>query len=477
MMLTKKAIIFIIFILLIIPQSTFAQSHTQGDMNDVFEYLKGLHVSGVNEGQLSSDAINGMIRALGDPYTDFFTKQEWTNFQGSLNQSYVGVGMRLGEDQKGIYVVEVFPGSPAQSQAILRGDYIIAVNGKSTTNLSVSELIALIVGPEGTNVLITIQRLNQTLIKQLTRQQIQIPIITSKWFTDGIGYIKLSGFSENADAQFKSALEAHKNKGAKGLIIDLRGNPGGFLHITTNIAKNFIEDGILINTSNRNQVNSPIKIENGDSVSFPVVVLVDRDSASASEILAGALQDYELATIIGTPTFGKGSVQSLITFATGSVLKVTTEEYFTPKFHPVNQKGITPDIIVQGTAVQMLTALHTLGVHDLQVSASDKAMSINGVSVMDSFQFIIENNKVYIHSRVLAALIDGLVKWNGPQQAVKITKGMNKVVFLTASQHVKLKAGTSFIELDYFKTFFPNFNWSFVNGEVQMSYKTGNTIK
>lgn len=467
----------ILISILMLPASAIAETNESNDMNEVYKLLKGYHVSGVNEIQLSDNAIDGMIEALGDPYTDYFSKEEWNRYQGSINQNYVGVGMRLGEDQEGFYVVEVFPDSPAEFGGILRGDYIIGVEGKALDELIMTELIESIVGPEGTTVKITVKRLNESIELELTRQRIQIPVVTSKWFTEGVGYINLSGFSNTADKKFAEAMTTMKNNGAKGLIIDMRGNPGGYLHIATNIAEEFMEKGILINTMDRNHINNPIVISNGKSVEVPVVVLVDRDSASASEIIAGALQDHGLATIIGTRTYGKGSVQRLLTLSSGSVLKVTVEEYLTPKLNPVNGVGIKPDVEALGPAAQMLTALHNLGLHDIQIKANNRSMTLNQVSVMDTFDFVQENGKVYVHSRVLAALIDGQISWNGKEQAIEITQGNSKGTFLVSSDFVKLIAGTSLIELNAFKEVFSSFDWSSSGEEIQLNSKQGNDFK
>jgi carboxyl-terminal processing protease len=484
MNLIQKARLFIAIILIasmVMPYSVSAagESNAATDLSEVLELLGRHHVSGTSEQELSSSAINGMLGLLNDPYTQYFSEAEWNSFEGSLNQNYVGIGVRLGEDEFGYYAAEVFPGSPAEKGGIVQGDYIIAVEGNTVDSKSesINELIDSITGPEGTKVHITVKRITKTIEIELVRARIQIPVVTSKWFDGGIGYVSLSGFSNGAEKPFTEAITNLENKGMKGLIVDLRGNPGGYLHTATEIAEQFIEKGILIHTKDRNSVDVPIYISNGETVDVPVILLVDENSASASEVVAGALQDYGLVTVLGTQTYGKGSVQSLLPLSSGGYLKVTIQEYLTPKLNKVNHIGITPDIVVQGAAAQMITALHRLGLSDMEITANPRSTTINGIAVSGTLGFIQEEGKTYIYSRSLAAIIDANIQWNAKTKAVEIVKGSTKGTFMTSSKDIKFVAGSTFIELGAFQKVFNSIQGSVNGDQLEITVQQENAVK
>jgi carboxyl-terminal processing protease len=443
-------------------------------VDDIFNLLQSNHVSGVNAEKLSDNAIKGMISGLDDPYTVYMTAKEWTGFQNLLNHNYVGIGVRLGKDDKGVFIAEVFKGSPAEAAGVMAGDYITAVAGKSIKGISGDDLINQIMGDENTKVLITFARDNQPIDLTITRKQINLPVVTSKHFEDGTGYIRLSSFSSDADELFAAKLQELKQAGIHSLIIDLRDNGGGLLDSAANIAKLFIKDGVLIHTSDRNHVDAPITLTGGASVSFPVYVLVNENSASASEVLTGALQDYKLATVIGTKSYGKGSVQSIFPLSNGGVLKVTIEEYLTPNHRKVNKVGITPDVEAISDVPQLLTALHAAGMQDVTLTQDRYSIMINQQPFSeDYFSIKTVNQKKYVPSRVLAAMINGSIGWNKDTQAVEITDHQQKGVFPISSAGILIENGTSYIDLDIFKLKFPQLE-SHIDQDVVTMHVKGN---
>jgi carboxyl-terminal processing protease len=430
-------------------------------VDDVFKLLQDNHVSGVNPQKLSDDAIEGMIKGLNDPYTVYFNPKQWADFQNALEQNYVGIGVRLSTDDQGVYITEVFKGSPAASAGVQVGDYITAVNGKKMKGIKVDALIQSVLGQENTSVTITITRDHKDIDLTMLRKQIQLPVVSGKKFADGIGYIELSSFSSDADELFAAKLKELQLANIKSLIIDLRNNGGGLLDTAANIAKLFIKDGVLIHTSDRNHIDNPITLKGGASVDFPVYVLVNENSASASEVLSGALQDYKLATIIGSQSFGKGSVQSIFPLSNGGVVKVTIEEYLTPKNHKVNKVGITPDIEALGSIPQLLTAIQTAGTHDLKLTHDRNEITINQTAFPGSYYTVrTVGKKIFVPSRILAAMIQGTITWNGSTKAVQITQALNKGVFPVTSGGILMDKGTTYLDLESFSRKFPQLLWS-----------------
>ncbi|MBA3789041.1 S41 family peptidase [Patescibacteria group bacterium] len=300
-------------------------------------------------------AIQGLTNAYGDPYTVFFPPSEAKAFADNIAGSFSGVGMEIGENKDNILtVIAPLKGTPADKAGILSGDEIIGINGKSTQGLVPDEAIKLIRGPKGTVVTFTILRGDKQMEIKVTRDTIQVPEIEyglNK--TNGVYTIALYEFTQNSAELFNTAFTAFKASGSKDLIVDLRGDPGGYLDAAVNIASHFLSKGSVIVTEDyKGKQQNIVHTSTGTNdlpVGTHVVVLIDQGSASASEILSGALQDHHAATLIGARSFGKGSVQQLID-VDGASLKVTVAAWLTPNGHSITGIGITPDILATTTA-------------------------------------------------------------------------------------------------------------------------------
>jgi len=447
------------------------EAQTEGSVIDeVRQLLQDYHLSNVSDEQLIDAAIDGMIESLGDPYTSYMTDDEWHEYQDSIEQNIVGIGVRLSEDDNGVYAVDVFPDSPAYEAGILRGDYIIAINGRSALDKSTSEIVAMIAGEEHTDVKVTIFRSGSAMTFQMTRRSLNIPNVENKWLKDdGIGYIKLHTFSTDADELFEEYMTKMKVSGLQGLVIDVRSNPGGYLDTVGYIVGEFLQDGNLMYTRDKDGFESPITIMNGYKVDVPVAILIDEHSASASEILAGALQDHGLATVIGVRSFGKGSVQSLLFLTSGGVLKTTVQEYLTPNRLPVDGVGITPDIEVQGSVPQLLTAFREVGLTALTIQANSRELLINGVNFSDRLPFIHQDDSVYVHSRVLGALMGMQVTWDPVNGQVVFVGDAGQYTFPVQSPDVIQQTGMTLIELSSFAKQAQGFSWGYDEGELTMS--------
>ena len=302
--------------------------------------------------KLTYGAINGVMFRLGDDYTYLRSPEEATFFNEGLNGSFEGIGARVAEaEEGGVRIVEPFEGQPAWNAGIRRGDIILAVDGKDVTKLQLNEAISLIRGPKGTKITLSIKSPEQEARDvEVVRDRIQIPVVEHKILDNGLAYLRLGEFSAPSTEQVRIALDEMLATNPRGLILDLRGNPGGFLRTAVDISSEFVPDGpILIERFKDGNEEIYEASGKGRALAIPLVVLVNEGSASASEILAGAVQDSGRGVLIGEKTFGKGSVQVPRELSDGSQLSVTTARWFTPNDRQINGEGLEPDIKVERT--------------------------------------------------------------------------------------------------------------------------------
>lgn len=472
----NKAVLWIvIFMLSFGPTAAFAENKAaaaKSNLDQVYELIQTYHVSGIEGKKLEQAAIEGMIKALNDPYTQYMSKEEWEKFQNSLSNNYFGIGARVGQDESGVFLMEVFPNSPAFRAGLQRGDYLVTVAGSPVQGKSLNAIVSQIIGPENSTVSITVNRSGQELEKQVVRQKIQLPVLTAKMFDKGIGYIRLSSFSDDADELFVNELNKMKKSGLRSLIIDLRDNPGGVLQTAAQIAGQFMQEGVLIRMKDRSGINQAYKIAGGIDANFPIITLVNEGSASASEVLTGALRDYSLSTVIGTKTYGKGSVQDVIPLSDGAVLKLTTEEYMTPQSRPVNKVGLKPDIEVEGDIPQLIRSLYWAGLKELKLSIGKYSYELNGFEVSDLVQVIRDQDRVYVPIRIAAAMMDWNVGWNEETKSVELTRQYEKKTIPVTSEGVKMKDGTTYIDLAAFQRIYPKLQWTADNDRVTINGKS-----
>jgi carboxyl-terminal processing protease len=312
-------------------------------------------------------AAREMLERLKDPYTRFMDPAQYRNMQVETRGELTGVGIQIAQDEKTkeIKVISPIEGSPASLAGMMSKDVIIRIDDKSTQGMDVNQAVSLIRGAVNTPVTLTIRRNGEEKVFKLTRAKIEIhPVRTSlKQTPDGpVGYIRLNQFSENAAPEMRAAIREFEGKNVRGYVLDLRGNPGGLLFASVEIARMFISQGRIVSTVNRRGDNDPLMARGNNITDKPLVVLIDGGSASASEILSGALRDNKRATLVGTRTFGKGLVQSVQPLGNGCGIAVTISKYFTPNGTDINKKGINPDIEVKLTEEQQKQiTIETLG--------------------------------------------------------------------------------------------------------------------
>ncbi len=295
------------------------------------------------------DLIKGMVNSLNDPYSVYFPPAQTKEFQEEVNGKYAGIGVVISEDKKSALpiIISVFPNTPADKANLKSGDLIVSADKAPLKGLSLDDVSAKVKGKIGTSVKLEIERNSKTFAVDITREEVHIPLIETKYLdNEEIGYLRLNMFSTGLSSQVKDALSKMKKKHIKGLVLDLRNNPGGLLSECASVASQFVPSGPLLWTKDRNGVEKPLNIH-GYKFPIPIVVLVNGGTASAAEILTGVIQDNKVGKIIGEKTFGKGVIQQIFNLADGYTLKVTVQQYLTAKKHAINKIGIEPDIIVK----------------------------------------------------------------------------------------------------------------------------------
>ncbi|MEY4800643.1 MAG: Carboxyl-terminal-processing protease [Cyanobacteriota bacterium] len=304
------------------------------------------------------EAIRGMLGSLDDPYTRFLDPREFKEMQIDTSGELSGVGIQLSLDKetKSLVVVSPIEGSPASRAGVQPKDVIVAIDGKSTKGMSTEDAVKLIRGQAGTTVTLTLKRKAQTLELPLTRERIELHAVDHQINTsaDGVkvGYIRLKQFNATATKDMRQAVKDLEEKGAQGYVLDLRSNPGGLLMASVEIARQWLNEGTIVSTKTRDGIQD-VKRANGRALtSKPMVVLVNEGSASASEILSGALQDNNRAVLVGQKTFGKGLVQSVRGLSDGSGMTVTIAKYLTPSGRDIHKHGIDPDVTAKMTELE-----------------------------------------------------------------------------------------------------------------------------
>lgn len=331
-------------------------------VNEVYQALKRKYDGELSEDKLINGMKKGLVEAAGDTYTTFMDADSAKVFNEQLSGSFSGIGAELGKEGNDITVIAPISGFPAEKAGLKAKDIIVSIDGQEATGLSVDEAVKRIRGEKGTSVKLVIVR-NSTERKELTivRDTITIPSVESKLVDGNIGYIQVTRFSTDTSDLVSAAVNDFKSKNIKGIVLDLRNNPGGYLNAAVDVSSEWLKEGQLVVEEKRDgKVTQDYKaLSTGVVQGVPTVVLINEGSASASEITAGALKDNNAATIIGVKSFGKGSVQEVTNFNNGSLLKVTVARWFTPNGKNIDKEGIEPDIKVELTEDNIKSGVDT----------------------------------------------------------------------------------------------------------------------
>ena len=357
---TKLLISLTLITVLIFSLGTFGVLAEEGSNNDskynsfdkfqqVLYLIKNYHVKDVKIDKLLEGAINGMLDEI-DPFSYYMTPDEYEEMQIEFEGHFGGIGIRIIMRDGKLTIVSPIKGTPGDAVGLQAEDIITHVNEEPTSEMTQKEAVDMMRGEPGTEVNLTIDRPSEdkSLQFEITRADIQIPYVDSRMETDNIGYISLTEFAQDVGLKTKKAVTTLKGKGAEAIILDLRSNPGGLLNEAVDVASNFIEKGTIVSVKKRSGEGKVLKTSKKISaVDMPMIVLTNKGSASASEIVAAAIQDYDRGTLVGTRTFGKGTVQQIVPLQDGSAVRLTMARYYTPDNNFIHEKGIEPDVEIK----------------------------------------------------------------------------------------------------------------------------------
>lgn len=293
------------------------------------------------------DAIyKAVMDSLGDPYSVYYTEDEYNSFLESSSGTYCGIGVVVQQNiQTGLVTaVRPYENCPGYEAGIRPGDLIIAVDGTEITGMDLNSAVALIRGEEGTNVTITLQRDDEEFDVEVTRRQIDVETVSYRMMEDNIGYIQIDEFDEVTSKQFSTALDSLIEQGMEALVIDIRDNPGGLLNVVTEMLDEILPEGIIVSVKDNKGTAEEYKSDADTKLNVPLTVLINENSASASEIFAGAIKDYGVGTLVGKTTFGKGIVQTIFSLNDGTGMKLTIEDYYLPSGKSIHKVGVDPDV-------------------------------------------------------------------------------------------------------------------------------------
>lgn len=338
----------VIFALFIVAGGLLASNYKNfGNLIKVVSLVRTQYLQPVNSGQLMDGAIKGIVSSLNDPYSVYLEPKTFSQLQEQIKGSFGGLGILVGVKEQYLTVVRAYQGTPAAKAGIMAGDIITRIDDRDAKGIDLETAINLMRGPVGAQINLTVNRQGSTKQFTMVREEINVPTVEGRVLPNtSIGYIVMSQFTERTADEMRETLAKLQGEHVKGLILDLRDNPGGELISAVNVAKNFIPKGPIVFIDYRSGKNQEFQSE-GKTVQLPLVVLVNGGSASAAEILAGAVKDTGAGTLVGTKTFGKGIVQTVFPLGNGAGLKLTTARYLTPNKNDIHQKGIEPDVPVQ----------------------------------------------------------------------------------------------------------------------------------
>ncbi|WP_066639631.1 S41 family peptidase [Desulfolucanica intricata] len=471
----RKAIFLTVTLLLFLTaQPVFAEdklSEAGFLFQEILDYVYENHLDEPDLDDLMYGAIDGMLSSLEDPYTEYFTKENLEQFKDSLDGDFVGVGIRLRLKDQLPYVEEVFSGSPALNAGLRAGDVIIKVESKDVFGLPLADVVEMIRGPEGTTVNLTVLRNDTQINFQIIRRAVNIPTISYEMLDKKLGYIVIDSFGSTSAKEFALAMDELMTLGMQSLILDLRNNPGGYLNESVKIAGHFIAPGkTVVSIVNRNGKRDVYRADGqAEAEGMPVAVLVNDNSASASEVLAGALQDYKAAVLVGTQTYGKGVVQSMLPLMDGGALKMTIAKYLTPLEHDLNIVGLKPDFTVLTPSLQFPAAKQIIDPPVLRVtefSVGQHEVLVNGEEIISENVPFEDLGNVFVPLRFALESLGFEVSWvlGEKGSGIKIT-GYNQDLFIQSEKkqailngkeivldsEIRLIDGTSFISANDLK--------------------------
>ena len=323
-------------------------SEVEGKLNAIDSVLESFYFGDVDDETAKDNIYKAYLSSYGDKYTMYYTADEYKALKESTNGKFYGIGAVCQlSGEGGVLLVDVYDNGAGYQAGLRSGDRVVNVDGRDITGMELSSAVALIKGDKGTSVTLEVIRGTERLTFSAVRDAVEAKTVSYTLLDNNIGYLSISQFEEVTTKQFKAAVEDLQSQGMKGLVIDIRNNPGGLLDTVVGMLKYMLPDGLIVYTEDKQGNRKEYKGQDNDEFNLPLAVIVNGNSASASEIFAGAIQDYGKGTIIGTQTYGKGIVQTVKPLTDGSAIKFTIAKYFTPKGLDIHGKGVTPDMVVE----------------------------------------------------------------------------------------------------------------------------------
>lgn len=362
-------------------------------LSEARNIIQNYYLNDVSDEVLNSTSIEDMVKQLNDPYSSYFTKEEYESFTGSIDNKFTGIGIQVLTDEEGIKITSVFNISPAEEAGLKAGDIIIKADDVTLKGLSSEQAISYIKGEEGTSVHLVIQRGISTFEVNVIRKQISLPTVEGEVLKDRIGYIEINSFGENTPDEFRQNLDKLEKSNVESYVVDLRYNSGGYIEAARDIGGYFIGDKSLMVMKNGTGASASFKAYKHDMIiEKPVIFLINQYSASASELLSAAVKDYKKAIFIGKTTYGKGVAQGIFPLSDGSFIKLTTYEFLSPYKNTINHVGVSPDFQVDDKDID------SLYLSDLLLSEANNSKNIESLDNKQGYiKVLINNESFYIN--------------------------------------------------------------------------------
>lgn len=320
-----------------------------GRVSEAVRILNRQSLNPASDTSMTAGAIQGVLDSLDDPYALYFDEEHFEAFTDHTDGDFGGIGVTVSEGEEGAFIVSVMEGTPAEEAGVKANDVFVAIDGVERERWTVDEVVRRVRGPEGSTVDVSMRRegVDDLISFTIERAQIEIPNVMSRLVDDDVGYLRLLTFNQKSASSLAEAIQELEDQGATSFVLDLRDNPGGLLNVSVDVASLFVPESVIVRVEERDRPAYEHRSSGRVLTEAPLVLLVNGNSASASEVLAGALQDYERATLLGTQTFGKGSVQTVEELSFGGGMKFTIAHYLTPEGRVIDGVGLTPDIVVE----------------------------------------------------------------------------------------------------------------------------------